>query len=217
MFYQNVKRINTILLVDNEQRIIDILALNLQKNGYKIYEATEQSKAIEILNKQKIDLVIFDENIISNQVRKEIKAQSVIVTAAISNDAQYITKPYKIQSLIQKVEDLLSKIEQKDNHILTMGNVVIDKEKVEVKVKGKLLNLSPLEYKVFEYIACQQGNSVDRKSLIKNVWCYEDYYEDTRIVDVTISRIREKIEEIDPTEQVLLTKRGLGYSVKMDI
>lgn len=240
MFYQNAREIKSILIVDDEQPIVDILAFNLKNEGYKIFEANDGEKAVEIVKNEDIDMVLLDVMIpkmdgllVCKEIKKDFNIPILMISAKGDESDKiegldigaddYITKPFSVKELIARVKANLRKIQneiseqKKENPIVKIGNVIMDKDKVEVKVKGIDVNLTLLEYKVFEYIASQQGNPVDRKTLIKDVWCYGDYYGDTRIVDVTISRIREKIEEIDPNSQILLTKRGLGYCVAYDM
>ena len=99
--------------------------------------------------------------------------------------------------------------EDKKKDIIEIGNLSIDLEKFEVRVRGEVIELTLREFEVLKYLAQQPGQIVTRETLLEKVWGYE-YYGDKRTVDVTIRRIREKIEE-GSTPKILITKRGIGY------
>ena len=93
-----------------------------------------------------------------------------------------------------------------------MGDLSIDLNKFEVKVRGEIIDLTLREFEVIRYLAAQPGQVVTRETLLEKVWGYE-YHGDIRTVDVTVRRIREKIEKDTSTPKILITKRGVGYYI----
>ena len=139
----------------------------------------------------------------------------------------YITKPFSVRELMARVkanlrkaelnsagntytpEESTNKAEDKDKTI-QVGEIYINLDKFEVKVRNKPIDLTLREFEVLRYLANQPGQIVTREALLEKVWGYE-YYGDIRTVDVTIRRIREKIEVDTSSPKLLITKRGVGY------
>ena len=139
----------------------------------------------------------------------------------------YITKPFSVRELVARVKANLRKAEttkfdfedelieknndnDNDNEVIKIGELQLDLNKFEVKVRGKIIDLTLREFEVLKYLANQPGQVVTREALLEKVWGYE-YYGDIRTVDVTIRRIREKIEIDTSSPKILITKRGVGY------
>ena len=138
----------------------------------------------------------------------------------------YITKPFSVRELIARVKANLRKGDneygknptdelQEKNHIpnqIIVGDLYLDLDKFEVKVRGKVIDLTLREFEVLKYLAQQPGQVVTRETLLEKVWGYE-YYGDIRTVDVTVRRIREKIELDTSSPKILITKRSVGYYI----
>ena len=137
----------------------------------------------------------------------------------------YITKPFSVRELIARVKANLRKVEVTNNtteepkvdrvddnkeKIIQIGELTLNLEKFEVSVRGEIIDLTLREFEVLKYLASQMGQVVTREDLLVKVWGYE-YYGDIRTVDVTIRRIREKIEIDTSCPKILITKRGVGY------
>jgi two-component system response regulator VicR len=131
----------------------------------------------------------------------------------------YVTKPFSVRELMARVKANLRKIddEKKDNanseedtKKIVLGDLELDLEKVEVKVKGDVKPLTPKEFELVKYLAMQPGIPVTREELLEKVWNYE-YYGDIRTVDVTVCRIREKLGDSTKNSKILINKRGIGY------
>ena len=132
----------------------------------------------------------------------------------------YITKPFSIRELMARIKANLrkgkgsyeeGKLEANTNKIV-VGNLQLDIDKFETRVKNKVVDLTLREFEVLKYLANQLGQVVTRETLLEKVWGYE-YYGDIRTVDVTVRRIREKIEEDTSNPKILITKRGVGYYI----
>ena len=229
----------TILVVDDEQSIIDILVYNLKKEGYNTIEATDGVSAVEIALAQKPDLILLDimlPKMDGLTVCKKVKnALNVPILILSAKDEEldkivglelgaddYITKPFSVRELMARVKANLRKSEGniavpdakdlKEEHKIQVGDLLLDTDKFEVKVRGEKIDLTVREFEVLKYLATQPGQIVSRELLLEKVWGYE-YFGDIRTVDVTVRRIREKIEEDTTNPQILVTKRGVGYYI----
>ena len=141
----------------------------------------------------------------------------------------YITKPFSVREVVARVKanlrkseshfdnqrlnnEIETKKEPRKQNLIKLGNLILDLEKYEVNVDGNIVNLTLREFEVLKYLAQQQGQVVTREALLEQVWGYE-YYGDIRTVDVTVRRIRERIEKDTSNPQYLITKRGIGYYI----
>ena len=229
----------TILVVDDEKPIVDILTYNLQKEGYNTLEANDGEEAIEIATEQKPDLILLDIMLpkidgltVCKKLRHTLNIPILILSAKDEEIDKilglelgaddYITKPFSVRELMARVKANLRKAEAKgrnnegvsenkrENSMIEVGDLSIDVEKFEVKVRGQVIDLTLREFEVLKYLANQPGQVVTREILLEKVWGYE-YYGDIRTVDVTVRRIREKIEKDTSAPKILITKRGVGY------
>ncbi len=236
----------TILIVDDEQKIVDLLVHNLKREGYNTIEANDGVTAVEIAKEQRPDLILLDimlPRLDGLSVCKKIKnIYNVPILMVTAKDDEldkivglelgaddYITKPFSVREVVARVKANLRKVEvntdidniarnneekkpEKKNSSIKIGNLVLDLEKYEVHIDGKVINLTLREFEVLKFLAQQPGQVVTREALLERVWGYE-YYGDIRTVDVTVRRIRERIEKDTLNPQVLITKRGVGYYI----
>lgn len=227
----------TILIVDDEQPIIDMLVYNLEKEGYNTLEATDGEKAVDIALNNIPDLILLDIMIpkmdglsVCKRIRHNLNVPIIMLSAKgeeidkilgleLGAD-DYITKPFSIRELMARIKANLrkgkgsyeeGKLEANTNKIV-VGNLQLDIDKFETRVKNKVVDLTLREFEVLKYLANQLGQVVTRETLLEKVWGYE-YYGDIRTVDVTVRRIREKIEEDTSNPKILITKRGVGYYI----
>ena len=236
----------TILIVDDEQKIVDLLVHNLKREGYNTIEANDGATAVEIAKEQRPDLILLDimlPRLDGLSVCKKIKnIYNVPILMVTAKDDEldkivglelgaddYITKPFSVREVVARVKANLRKVEanietekntqkseeekqnKKETKII-IGDMILDLEKYEVHIEGKVINLTLREFEVLKFLAQQPGQVVTRESLLERVWGYE-YYGDIRTVDVTVRRIRERIEKDTSNPQILITKRGVGYYI----
>ena len=230
----------TILVVDDEQSIIDILVYNLKKEGYETLEANDGVTAVEMALEKKPDLILLDimlPRMDGLTACKKIKSATpnvpVLILSAKDEELDkivglelgaddYITKPFSVRELMARVKANLRKVEvsltssdnkeKKENHTIEVGDLFLDLDKFEVRVRGEKVDLTVREFEALKYLAMQPGQIVSRELLLEKVWGYE-YFGDIRTVDVTVRRIREKIEEDTTNPKILVTKRGVGYYI----
>lgn len=247
--YDDYKK--TILVVDDEKAIINLLRINLEKEGYNVIEATDGLEAIDVADSKKPDLILLDVMIprldglsvckrIKNMMNVPILMVSAkdeeldkIVGLELGAD-DYITKPFSIRELLARVKANLRKAdmslnsespkqsqdnvqEERTNEIkrtntIKVGVLTLDLDRFEVMVNNKVVDLTIREFEVLKFLAKEPGQVVTRESLLEKVWGYE-YYGDIRTVDVTVRRIREKIEKDTSNPKILITKRGVGYYI----
>ena len=140
----------------------------------------------------------------------------------------YITKPFSVRELMARVKANLRKnemsnvpketankineVETKSDNIIKVNDLELDLDKFEVKVRGEIIDLTLREFEVLKFLASQPGQVITRETLLEKVWGYE-YYGDIRTVDVTVRRIREKIEKDTANPKILMTKRSVGYYI----
>ena len=140
----------------------------------------------------------------------------------------YITKPFSVRELVARVKANLRKneianlpkenvqeveeVKEQNESVIKVSDLELDLDRFEVKVRGEIIDLTLREFEVLKFLATQPGQVVTRETLLEKVWGYE-YYGDIRTVDVTVRRIREKIEKDTSTPKILITKRGVGYYI----
>ena len=231
----------TILIVDDEKPIVDILVYNLEKEGYNTLEANDGLTAVEIALNKKPDLFLLDIMLprmdgltVCKKIRSSLNVPILMLTAKDEEIDKilglelgaddYITKPFSVRELMARIKANLRKVEVKsalvdgtnaevkETQKIKIGDLTIDLDKFEVKVKDEVIDLTLREFEVLKYLANQPGQVVTREVLLEKVWGYE-YYGDIRTVDVTVRRIREKIEKDTSAPKILITKRGVGYYI----
>jgi len=237
----------TILVVDDEKSIMELLVFNLQKEGYNTLEAYDGVTAVDMALKEKPDLILPDVMIpkldgisVCKKIRYALNISNIPILMISAKDTEsdkivglemgaddYITKPFQIREVMARIKanlrksELNSSIELVNNtpkqeekeDIIKVGELILDLKKVEARVKGESINLTKKEFDVLKYLASQPGQVVTREMLLRDVWEYEEYVGAIRTIDVTMNRIRDKIEKDKANPKILITKRGVGYFV----
>ncbi|SHH52264.1 response regulator YycF [Tepidibacter thalassicus] len=224
-----------ILIVDDEKPISDILKFNLSKEGYEIEVAYDGEEAINKTFEFKPDLILLDVMLpkydgfqVCKKVREKLSTPIIMVTAKEEEVDKvlglelgaddYITKPFSIRELMARVKANLRRTqmlnsEDKHSDIIISGNLSVDLAKYEVKKNGENIDLTVREFELLKFLITQRDQVFSREQLLEQVWGYE-YYGDIRTVDVTVRRLREKIEDNSSDPKYIITKRGVGYYFK---
>ena len=235
----NLDNKKTILIVDDEKPIVEILMYNLQREGYNTLEANDGLEAVNIALEKKPDLILLDIMLpkmdglaVCKRIRQSLNIPILMISAKDEEIDKilglelgaddYITKPFSVRELMARIKANLRKIEANNlkdevkdevsSNVMKIGDLTLNLDKFEVKVKGQAVDLTLREFEVLKYLAGQPGQVVTREILLEKVWGYE-YYGDIRTVDVTVRRIREKIEKDTSNPKILITKRGVGYYI----
>ena len=228
-----------ILIVDDEKNIVDIVAYNLKKEGYETLVAHDGKTGLSLALSDDPDLVILDIMMpaldgfeVCQRIReKNLLVPIIMLTARVdevdkvlgleSGADDYVTKPFGVKELVARVKANLRRKSQpsakteKDENVLSFGDLTINPSLYEIRRSNQLIELTRREFELVMYMATQNDQVFTRENLLENVWGYE-YLGDVRTVDVTIRRLRTKLE-LNPNEpRYVLTKRGVGYHFMRD-
>ena len=224
-----------ILVVDDEKPISDIVKFNLTKEGYEVITAYDGEEALEKVEDDSPDLILLDlmlPKIDGLEVARRVRAKhSIPIIMVTAKDSEldkvvglelgaddYVTKPFSNRELVARVkanlrrQDQLVSAEQENNDI-KVGDLDINPDAYAVSRHGDQLDLTHREFELLYYLAQHMGQVMTREHLLQTVWGY-DYFGDVRTVDVTVRRLREKIEESTSNPVYLVTRRGVGYYLR---
>ncbi|MDO9585054.1 MAG: response regulator [Syntrophales bacterium] len=226
----------TILVVDDEKDIVELVAFNLAREGYQIAKAYDGHQALQYIRENQPDLVILDLMLpgisgfeICRLIRKKpeteglpiimltAKADSVdkIMGLEIGAD-DYLTKPFNVRELLARVRAVLRRweirAEPEDMDKVSFRGLAIDFRTYEVTVEGKKVDLGPTELKLLRFFIMHPGRVYTRDQLLDHVWGNESFVE-PRTVDVHVSRLRAEIEKDKDNPRYILTVRGFGYKL----
>ncbi|CAI2550509.1 Transcriptional regulatory protein WalR [Apilactobacillus kunkeei] len=227
-----------ILVVDDEKPITDIEKFNLEKEGYDVVVAYDGEEALQKVEEESPDLIILDLMLpkvdgleVAREVRKTRDMPIIMVTAKDSEldkvlglelgADDYVTKPFSNRELVARVKANLRRqssndngqVSDNENKDIKIGDLVIHPEAYTVTKLGENIELTHREFELLHYLAQHIGQVMTREHLLQTVWGY-DYFGDVRTVDVTVRRLREKVED-NPSHPIwLITRRGVGYYLR---
>ncbi|GEN48696.1 response regulator YycF [Ligilactobacillus pobuzihii] len=229
-----------ILVVDDEKPISDIIKFNLNKEGYDVYVAYDGEDAIKQVEEVDPDLIILDLMLpkidgleVAREIRKTHEMPIIMVTAKDTEIDKvlglemgaddYVTKPFSNRELVARVKANLRRQntvaqvtqneEKEENSDIVIGDLTIHPDSYTVSRHGEKIELTHREFELLNYLAKHMGQVMTREHLLQTVWGY-DYFGDVRTVDVTMRRLREKVED-NPSRPVwLVTRRGVGYYLR---
>lgn len=226
-----------ILVVDDEKPIADILQFNLKKEGYDVYCAYDGNEALKMVEEIMPDLILLDIMLpqrdgmeVCREVRKKYEMPIIMLTAKDSEIDKvlglelgaddYVTKPFSTRELIARVKANLrrhrtniSQQEEDETNEIELGSLTIHPDAYIVSKRGEMIELTHREFELLHYLAQHIGQVMTREHLLQTVWGY-DYFGDVRTVDVTVRRLREKIEDNPSHPTWIVTRRGVGYYLR---
>lgn len=222
------------LVVDDEESIRKLVEYNLTQAGFDVVCADEGHAALAIVSEQEIDLLVLDLMLpgisgleLCKRLRQEQSKIPIIMLTARGEEIDrvlglemgaddYVTKPFSPRELVARVRAVLRRgsesAAERDDNAYVIGQVVLDPDKYEVSVRGERIDLTPREFELLHYLMRNTDRVVSRDQLLDRVWGYE-YAGDTRLVDVHISHLRDKIEEDPKAPRYIKTVRGVGYKI----
>ncbi|MFS1663208.1 response regulator YycF [Streptococcus sp. zg-JUN1979] len=230
-----------ILVVDDEKPISDIIKFNLSKEGYDVVAAFDGNQALVLFESESPDLVILDLMLpekdgleVAREIRKTSHVPIIMLSAKDSEIDKvigleigaddYVTKPFSNRELLARVKAHLRRTEniesavaeeneEAGSNIITISNLQIVPDAFIARKHGEDIELTHREFELLYHLATHAGQVMTREHLLETVWGY-DYFGDVRTVDVTVRRLREKIEDTPSRPEYILTRRGVGYYMK---
>ncbi len=229
---------NTILIVEDEQNIVDILSFNLSREGYDTLEAYDGPTGLQLALEQNPNLILLDLMLpgmngfdVCRKVRESGASTPILMLTAREEEADkvlglelgaddYITKPFSMRELLARVKANIRRVSMlpgtgavsgQEHDLVRLGRVAIDRARATISKDDQPLELTQREYDLICFLAAQPGKVFSREALMEHVWNYESYVGDVRAVDVAVRRLREKIEDDPANPRFIVTKRGMGY------
>ncbi len=222
-----------VLIVEDEKPISDILKYNLTKEGYAVITAFDGEDALSKALFEAPDLILLDVMLpkldgfqVCRKVREKLNTPIIMLTAKEEEVDKvlglelgaddYITKPFSMREVIARVKANLRRVNidnstaGNQSKLIGAQDLEINLDRYEVKKRGELIELTLREFELLKYLASKENHIFTREQLLKEVWGY-DYFGDIRTVDVTVRRLREKIEDDSSNAKYIVTKRGVGY------
>lgn len=222
-----------VLIIEDEKSIADIIRFNLVKEGFETETAYDGKTGLDKALSTKPDLILLDVMLpvmdgftVCKKVRENSAVPIVMLTAKEEEVDKvlglelgaddYITKPFGMRELVARIKanirrtDLMSSQKDAPANLQEFGNLAIDMNRYEVRKNEVPLELTLREFELLKYLAERENRVFSREQLLEEVWGYE-YYGDIRTVDVTVRRLREKLEDDSSNPGYIMTKRGIGY------
>ncbi len=229
-----------ILIVEDEKNIADVLAVNLMLAGYTYDVAYDGETGLAKALTGAYDLILLDIMLpkmngfeVCTRVRRKLSTPIIMVTAredekdkilGLDTGADdYVTKPFSFNELLARIKSNIRRSSGElvapeqpaaANTMLTVRGLSIDTERYAVERDGNPIELSKKEYDLLVFLASNLGRPFSREELLEQVWGYEGFYGDIRTVDVTVKRLRDKLEADPSKPEYLFTKRGVGYYLR---
>jgi two-component system response regulator VicR len=224
-----------ILVVEDEKSISDIIKFNLEKEGFEVLTAYDGEDAVNKAGTSDPDMILLDVMLpkmdgftVCKKVREKSSVPIIMLTAKEEEVDKvlglelgaddYMTKPFGMRELLARIKanirraslTLGAEIDTVSADVKEFGNLTIDMNRYEIRKNGEVLELTLREFELLRYLAERENKVFSREQLLEEVWGYE-YYGDIRTVDVTVRRLREKLEDDSSNPKYIMTKRGIGY------
>ncbi len=221
-----------ILVIEDEAPIVEILKFNLTKSGYRVLTAFDGEEGYRLALSEKPDLILLDVMLpkmdgfeVCKKVREKQSTPIIMLTARDEEVDKvlglelgaddYCTKPFSVRELLARVKANIRRTSadapsNESGDLITFQNLTINPSRYEASKDDKVIDLTLREFELLKFLAIQPGQIFTRETLLEKVWGYE-YFGDVRTVDVTVRRLREKVEDNPASPNFIMTKRGVGY------
>lgn len=221
-----------ILVIEDEAPIVEILKFNLTKSGYRVLTAFDGEEGYRLALSEKPDLILLDVMLpkmdgfeVCKKVREKQSTPIIMLTARDEEVDKvlglelgaddYCTKPFSVRELMARVKANIRRTASEaapsdTSDLITFRNLTINPSRYEASKDDTVIDLTLREFELLKFLAQQPGQIFTRETLLEKVWGYE-YFGDVRTVDVTVRRLREKVEDNPASPGFIMTKRGVGY------
>jgi DNA-binding response OmpR family regulator len=222
-----------ILIVDDEPPIVDMLAYNLKRANYEVLIARDGQEALDKARQEQPDLIILDLMLpkidgleVCRALRRERDVPIIMLTARDSEVDRvvglelgaddYVVKPFSVRELVARVKNVLRRAPARavegPERLAQSGSLRVDPARHEARWAGTILDLTALEFELLHTLVRHAGQVLSREQLVEQVWGY-DYYGDLRVVDAAVKRLRAKLRQAAPGDELIATVRGVGYKL----
>jgi DNA-binding response OmpR family regulator len=226
-----VEKPTQILVVEDDEALRRLLLMTLKRDGYQVFTASNGQEALDLFADHFFDMVLLDVNMpimngyaVCMELRKHTRVPIMFLTAKSRTDDlvagielgadNYVTKPFTIQELRARIRAILQRVQNSNQtpaaHIITVGEITLDEDNLEVTVRGKPIKLTPNEFRLLSYLMHHPDKLITKDEFLAAVWDYQAS-EDVNFMRVTVRRLRSKIEENPSNPRYLKTVHGLGY------
>lgn len=228
-----------ILVVDDEEALVRLISYNLAKEGFAVLTAEDGDQAWDIIQAEQPELIVLDLMMpgrdgleICRELRRNNNNTPIIMLTARDEEIDkvlglelgaddYMTKPFSVRELTARVKAVLrrnrkAKSPQPEDNVMEIGDFIIKPEKYEIFLRGQRLDLTLKEYELLEVLLRNRDRVLKRDYLLQLLWDYADGV-NTRVLDVHISKLREKIEKDPKNPDYIKTVRGVGYKFEGDL
>jgi len=238
-FKERDDNMKKILIIEDEQSILKLLSYNLEQEGYDVEFSMDGQEGLDMALENTYDMILLDLMLpsrdgmdICRTIRQEKIEVPIIMLTAKDTEIDkilgleigaddYITKPFSPREVVARIKAILRRYKQSkssktlrnDEEVIAVGEIIIYPEKYEVFVRDELIELTPKEFELLLYLSRRIGRILSREQLLNAIWNY-DFAGETRIVDVHISHLREKIEKDTKKPEYIVTARGFGYKLE---
>ncbi|MBQ8807883.1 MAG: response regulator transcription factor [Clostridia bacterium] len=221
-----------VLVIEDEAPIVEILKFNLGKSGYRVLAAYDGEEGYRLALSEKPDLILLDVMLpkmdgfeVCKKIREKQSTPIIMLTARDEEVDKvlgfelgaddYCTKPFSVRELMARVKANIRRTsadapQSESSDLITFQNLSINPARYEVSKDDAVIDLTLREFELLKFLAQQPGKIFTRETLLEKVWGYE-YFGDVRTVDVTVRRLREKVEDNPASPNFIMTKRGVGY------
>lgn len=234
--------VSTVLTIDDEEHILELLKYNLEKNGYKVLQALTGEEGFALLEEEHIDMILLDLMLpgidgleVLRRIRNDERFKDIpVIMLTARNDEidtvlglemgadDYVGKPFGSHELMARMKAVIRRTDTKsketanirdDDEVIQVSDITINRSTHEITVHGERMELPLKEFELLYLLAKNKGRVFDREYLLEKIWGYE-YYGETRTVDVHIRNLRKKIEADDKNPTYIKTVRGVGYKFR---